>query len=249
MSVFDPTTGEDTTPGNTGDTQDTTPENFLDKIVADKGENWKDPEVIAKGYVHAQAEIARLKELEEKAKEQDYAKTLLEKLQGTATQEPATPTPEPTNTSGSATGETTPQPEDIESLITEALSKRDEETRTQKNLDEVEKLMSDSFGTEAKNVVANKSKELNMSVERLESIAKESPAAFMSLMGAAPTKETNSDVKGTVNPSSPLLQGKDERDSKYYFELMRKQPKEYAKREVQQQMLEDKARLGPRFFN
>ena len=248
MSVFDPTTGEQATPPATGQ-EDTPPQdNFLDKIVADKGEQWKDPEVVAKGYLHAQQEIERLKAFEQRANEQDYAKALLDKLQGQAGA--GTP-PKPEDTVSTAAEEnTTPKAEDIESLIADVLTKRDAETRTQKNIAEADKLMTETFGTEAKATLTNRAQELGMSTEYLQNIAAESPSAFMQLMGQAPAKETNSaPIGGTVNTLNSNLQGKDERDMKYYLEMMRKNPKQYGTKETQRQMLEDKAKLGSRFFN
>lgn len=249
MSVFDPTTGEPATPPATPPQGTPPQENFLDKIVADKGEQWKDPEVVAKGYLHAQQEIDRLKAFEQRANEQDYAKALLDKLQGQAGD--GTP-PKPEVTPSTPAGEdTTPKAEDIESLIADVLNKRDAETRTQKNITEADKLMTETFGTEAKTKLNSRAQELGMTTEYLQNIAAESPTAFMQLMGQAPAKETNSaSIGGTVNTQTSSLQGNsDERDMKYYLDLMRKNPKQYGMKETQRQMLEDKAKLGSRFFN
>ena len=66
MSVFDEDKSVATQPQETqtqSDTmqQETTPqESYLQKIVETRGENWKDPEVLAKGKLEADAYIKNL---------------------------------------------------------------------------------------------------------------------------------------------------------------------------------------------
>ena len=57
-------------------------ESFLDKLVQAKGENWKDPEVLAKGKLEADNYIQQLEEqnrqLREDLGKNDYAAQVLE---------------------------------------------------------------------------------------------------------------------------------------------------------------------------
>ena len=84
MSVFtesSPTT--DTPQPELQATQETKPvESYVTKLAEAKGDNWKDPEVLAKGKIEADSHIEQLErqlsEMKEDLGKQDYAKQLLE---------------------------------------------------------------------------------------------------------------------------------------------------------------------------
>lgn len=253
MSVFD----TDSTTGQTSDTsaQSTdTNGDYLGKVVEMKGQHWSDPQEVAKGYLNSQEYISQLeeknKQLEQAATKADYGQEILSLLQEKANSKAATPEATPNS---SATEQNSSQAgdvseEDLESLVSKVLTKRETENTVAQNIAEVDKKMEEAFGTDAKAHLDTRSKELGMSVEALGQLAGQSPSAFLALMGQAQTKETNKTTQGTLNTSSTFMQ-KDERDLKYYSDMMRKNPKEFQKLSTQQQMREDKARLGARFFN
>lgn len=251
-SVFD----QDSTtsqPSDDTSSQSDTNDDYIKKVVELKGDQWNDPQALAKGYLNAQTHI---QELEEKAKvaeadknKADYQAEILELLKGKAqatdpngTELKGSVTEQKADTSVAPVGE-----EDIKSLVSKALADREATSLAEANQVKADTMMVDAFGTEAHNTMDKRSKELGMSVDRLKDIAQESPEAFMALMGQSQGKETNQSIRGTVNTTGNFTKGHD-RTSKYYFELMRKDPKTYGRREVQQQMLEDKKRLGSRFF-
>ena len=64
-------------------------ESFLAKLVAVKGDNWKDPEVLAKGKLEADGYIKTLEDqltaMREDLGKQEYSKQLLDQLQNKAT--------------------------------------------------------------------------------------------------------------------------------------------------------------------
>lgn len=256
MSIFntsdDPTTGQGDNPQGQG----TPDSDYLSKVVEMKGQRWTDPQEVAKGYLNSQEYIQQLEEknkaLEEKASKADYGQELLSMLQEQAkpTQvaplEPATPQSNALEQTSSQAGNVSE--EVLESLVTKALTKREAANTEAQNRAEVEAKMSETFGTDAGNILQTKSTELGISLDRMSELAGESPSAFMALMGQAPKKETNQTLQGSLNTSA-ALQHSDERDIKYYTNLMRSNAKEYSKPAVQKQMREDKARLGARFFN
>jgi hypothetical protein len=88
MSIFDQTTDQnaDKQVSLGGATS-----SFVERLVASKGEQWNDPEVIAKGKVEADDHIKsleqQLKDLREDLGKQDYSKQLLETLQQSKAQE------------------------------------------------------------------------------------------------------------------------------------------------------------------
>ena len=59
-------------------------ESFLDKLVQAKGENWKDPEVLAKGKLEADGYIKNLEDqlsqMREDLKKQEYKNEVLDQL-------------------------------------------------------------------------------------------------------------------------------------------------------------------------
>lgn len=244
MSYFtgdNQTTGEDQTTNTDGNTQ---PEDYLGLVVGEKGEQWKDPSVLAKGYVHAQNRIKELEELAKKARDNDAAERLLEELRKKATDPVVSQTPNQ-NPNGTEEGNTTQSSADLERLVEETISKREQANTAKENLTQADRMLSEAFGTEASKTVEAKAKELGLSKEELTSLASKSPSAFMTLIGQPPKKDTNTSLTSTVNTSG--FQASGERDSKYYSDLRRKNKKLYYSPETQAQMFNDRKRLGDKF--
>lgn len=240
---------------NQGDNnQGTQTESFLDKLVATKGEQWRDPEAVAKGYLNSQEMINHLKnqvaEMQEDLTKQDYAKALLERM-GTQGQAPSTPTPTPITTGTSTEAPTRAvESDEIKSLINEAITQRERDATAKQNLQSAEAKLTELFGDTASKVVQDKAASLGMSMERLQEIAQESPTAFLQLIGE-PQRETPRIVtQGSINTSrDSFTSTSHERDWNYYQNLRRTNRKEYYSPKVQNQMLQDKLRLGDRFGN
>ena len=126
-------------------TSETPPqESFVQKLVEAKGENWKDPEVLAKGKLEADGYIKTLEEqlaqMREDMNKQDYQAQILEQLQNkaaeTTTANPATP-----NDNGSTeTQDTTASlsENDLESLVEKTLVKREQDAVIKQNLSQVD---------------------------------------------------------------------------------------------------------------
>lgn len=244
MSVFNaPTTEQSTdTTASTEDTQDTT-ENFLEQVVTEKGEHWKDPETLAKGYAHAQQRIKELESLSEKYKEQDYAKSLLEQLQERqATATPSDPPADPNNQGSTDTSDVTSlTSEDIERLLESKLSERSKQ-------DKVETALRAKFGDQANRIVHKRAEEMNLSIDRMKEIASESPEAFLRLIGEPDKQQTNSTRESTVNTSSGFDSHGKDRNAAYYSKLRRENRKLYNSPTTQVQMLEDRKRLGDKYY-
>lgn len=256
MSIFDPTTDQSQTTDNNQTDPNATAEDYLKKVVELKGERWQDPNEVAKGYLNAQSYITELeeakKQLESKVTQEDYAKELLTRLQDKANSTAATPD-DVTNKGGNTEQVTDTKDavseEVLKGLVSDVLTERERTSTVSQNIAEVDTKMNEVFGTDAKNVLAARAQELNITPERMQELAGESPSAFMALMGQPNEKETNSTLKGTLNASTAQMMNRQERDSKYYFDLMKNQPKVWSRPETQNQMREDKKRLGAKFFN
>lgn len=231
-----------------------TQESYVKKLVEARGENWQDPEVIAKGKLEADNHIKelerQLEELRGDLSKNEYAKQLLETLQGKA----EAPTSSNTvaaqqNNEGSAADQnTTGEASDLESLVEETIRKREQQQTAKQNLDQVQETLTKAFGTEANKVVQERAKELSMSLDRLQEIASESPSAFMRLIGEAPVAENNPTPSSSVNTTAAFNQSS-ERNWNYYQNLRRTNSKQYYSPKVQNQLVQDRQRLGDRFYS
>jgi len=234
--------------------QEATPqESYLQKLVEAKGENWKDPEVLDKGKLEADGYIKTLEEqlaqMREDLKKQEYQAQVIEQLQNKAADSTAAKNGVP-NDNGSAEAQNTTgnlSEEDLKSLVEKTLAQREKETSVKQNLSQVDKALDDMFGTEALSVVQKKAQELGMSIERMQDIAAESPNAFFALIGEKPKQPMNPMIQGSVRTEGVNMQASAERDWSYYQKLRRENKNLYYTPKIQQQLMEDKMRLGDKF--
>lgn len=236
----------------TEELQQTQTESFVEKLVAARGPQWKDPEVIAKGKLEADTYVASLenqiKELREDLSKQDYSKSLLDALQNKAT--PSTTVAVAPNTNNSGT-----EPADTKPAVSEDILKRlVEETITKKELERTEaenkrivadKLVKD-YGTNADEVVNKKAQSLGINPARLQELAAESPSAFFALVGEK-DKPYVPMVTGTINTSSASQQTTSDRNWAYYQNLRKSNKTLYYEPKTQRQMMDDRVRLGDKF--
>ncbi len=252
--VFTDSAATAQTEQTTEQTQQETPpqESYVQKLVEAKGENWKDPEVLAKGKLEADGYIKTLEDqlaqMREDMKKQDYQAQILEQLQNKATESTAVNNEVPNNNGDINTQNTTAavDEETLKSLVEQTLTQREKDNTVQQNLSQVDKELESSFGTEAAATVQKKAQELGMSMDRLRDIAAESPSAFFTLIGQ-PQKTFSPMVQGSVRTEGVNMQASTERDWSYYQKLRRENRNLYYSPKVQQQMFQDKARLGEKF--
>jgi|TARA_B110000902_G_scaffold228497_1_gene268583 hypothetical protein len=244
----------DTTQPEIQATESTQPQDsFVQKLVEAKGDNWKDPEVLAKGKIEADGYIQKLEEqltnMREDLGKQDYAKDLLEQLQNKAADPINAKNAMPNNdTGGTSEGNTNPNlsEEDLKSLVERTLTERDKDSVVKQNLNLVNEEMEKSYGTDASAKIQNKAKELGLTIERMQEIAAESPNAFFNLIGE-PKKDFKPMVEGSVRTEGVNMQASNERDWSYYQNLRRDNRSLYYSPKIQRQLIEDKNRLGGKF--
>jgi len=245
MSLFDPTTDQNSgSTDSTGDNQGS----FLEKLISSKGEQWKDPEVIAKGKIEADAYIEQQKqkiaELEARISQEDYSKKLLERLQSQGAA-PSQQT-EPKQEDGPPKENTTLDVGSIEDLVRKSLQKAEEEKKAETNLQRVEKELTEKYGDKAQSIVSAKAKEMGVSVEFLGSIAKQSADAFLRLVQTETRTEAGHTTNSRVNTGGDFSSAS-ERNWSFYESLRKEDSKKYWSKEIQDQMLSDKLRLGDRW--
>ena len=255
MDVFSESSQtNDTTQPEIQATKSTQPQDsFVQKLVEAKGDNWKDPEVLAKGKIEADGYIkeleGQLSNMREDLSKQDYAKDLLEQLQNKAADPTNAKNAMPNNdTGGTSEGNTNPSlsEEDLKSLVERTLTERDKDSVVKQNLNLVNNEMEKSYGTDASTKIQNKAKELGLTLERMQEIAAESPTAFFNLIGE-PKKDFRPMVEGSVRTEGVNMQASNERDWSYYQNLRRDNRSLYYSPKIQRQLMEDKSRLGGKF--
>jgi len=244
----------DTTQPEIQATENTPPQDsFVQKLVEAKGDNWKDPEVLAKGKIEADGYIQQLESqltsLREDLGKQDYAKSLLDQLQNKAAESTTANTVTPKNNIGDTSdGNTNPNlsEEDLKSLVERTLTERDKDSVVKQNLNLVNEEMEKSYGTDASAKIHDKAKELGLTIERMQEIAAESPTAFFNLIGEL-KKDFKPMVQGSVRTEGVNMQASSERDWSYYQNLRRDNRSLYYTPKIQRQLMEDKNRLGGKF--
>jgi len=254
MSIFNenPATENQEVEGNATETATTeTQESYVARLAKERGEKWSDPEVIAKGKIEADGYIkqleAQLEELRTDLGKQDYAAQLLNQLQGKAPESTTEPVVS-NNASGTGQENTTPEiSEDVlKSLVEKTLTDREAANTKQQNIDLVTQQMTEKYGTEASARIQSKAEELGLSAARMEELAAESPSAFLTLIGEPPAKAATM-TRGSINTAGVGNVGGGDRDFAYYQKLRRENRSQYYTPKVQQQMMEDRMRLGDRF--
>jgi C4-type Zn-finger protein len=255
--VFTDSAATAQTEQTTEQTQQETPpqESYVQKLVEAKGENWKDPEVLAKGKIEADGYIqtleGQLTQMREDLKKKEYQEEVLEQLQKKATESTAVNNGVPNNNNSNTDGENTTRnisEEDLKSLVEQTLTQREADAVTKTNLQRVDEELDKSFGTNAEEVVKKKAAELGMSMDRLSEIASESPNAFFTLIGE-PKPTFNPMVNGSVRTEGVNMQVSTDRNWQYYQKLRRENPNQYYEPKMQQQLLQDRMRLGDNFGN
>ena len=244
---------EDQTKGQDGNQnqQTQTQEDWLAKIVEVKGEAFKDPQVLAKSKLESDNYIKQLEtqltELRTELSKEEAAKKLLAELESRRQAPNANSLPKQGETNPS---DTKPElSEDvIQRLVEETLSKRETTQTAKQNAKMVQDELVQKYGTEAKTHVEKKAQELGMSFDRLSALAAEAPTAFMSLIGE-PKPEYKPPVSGTINTAAGNFNNPTEKNWAYYQNLRKTNKQLYFDPKTQQQMMQDKMRLGDRFGN
>lgn len=227
-----------------------TTESFVTQLVGE-GKKFKTIEELAKGKVEADNHIGNitktLDELRAELAKQDYAKSLLEQMNKgseTKAEQPPSNIPSPSNTEN-----TTQSASDIEALVEKALTEKERNRTVAQNIAVVGEEMEKQFGDKAAQILKSKSQELGMSMDKLKEIAAESPTAFFQLVGVSASRKPQ---VSTAPQSSVRSEGfnsnSQDRDFDYYQKIRRENRSLYYSPKVQNLMIQDRERLGNRFY-
>lgn len=202
-------------------------------------------EGLARGKYEADSFIEQLKkELEterQKAKEGlSYAQLLEEIKRTNAGGEPPSAPANVTNP---------PTADELSKLVKDTLHQTTIEQKELANKATVIEKLNAEWGTNVASELAKKSRELGISVARLEEIGKESPAALFATLGLnAPKVVPGSATVPTSRVSFPN-NSNGERTKSYYDDLYRKNPAAKYDSKIAAQEHRDAIRLGAAFFD
>ncbi len=238
---------------------DQPPMSFVEKLVQAKGENWKDPEVLAKGKLEADNYIQQLEEqnrqLREDLGKNDYAAQVLEEIRGKAADTSTAKTSKAVkeNIAGVEEEGTPPSlnEDDLKSLVEKTLLERETKKSVEQNLKSVEETLRSQYGDKLGEALQNKASELGLSMGRMEELASESPSAFLALFGdnRQNNNSFSSMMNSSINTEGVNMQSSTERNWSYYQKIRRENPNQYYSPKIQQQLMRDKMKMGDRFGN
>jgi len=232
-------------------TTESTTEDWVGQVAGQLGEKFRDPNELAKSVVHSQDHIrnleAQLAEMREDLGKKDYMKEVLERIDSQQAK-PSGGESEPVTTSTDNTG-TTPEVsvDQIKTLIAETLTQQEAANTAEANLVQTDTMLTDAFGTDAQTKVEERRQALGMSTERMKQLAEESPTAFMALMGEAPRRETNQQVRTQVNTEGFGTQS-DRKDFAYWQKMRKENSKLYYNPKTQREMFAAREKLGEEAF-
>lgn len=224
---------------------------ILDQVVDLKGnESFRDPEVLAKSVLSGDDHIKnlerQLKELREDLDNRLKAEEVLKAIEAKAEEfknmsfkESSTPAEQPPPGLDA---------EKVEALVNETYQKRMREETALKNTQLVNSKLRETFGDEAPNEVRKRAEALGMTPDALVNMAKESPNAFLTLMGTPNPKSTNATPPTQVNTSGNSFNSAQNRDYAFYERMRKEDPKTYYSPKMQRQLQADAVALGEKFF-
>lgn len=146
--------------------------------------------------------------------------------------------------------------EDIARLVEQRLSQAEKARIHTANMETVREALVASFGSDYVTHLKAKASELGVSEEYLNSLAKETPKAFLKLVDASGERKATTPGLFTPPPSSglpsPSKQGfapNGARKNSWYEQLKATDKTKYLSKEVQLQMYNDAMSLGESFFD
>ncbi len=258
MSIFTETDSNQEKPQTEQvETTEQTKNSFVDTLVQAKGENWRDPETLAKGKLEADTYISQLedqnKQLREDLSKNDYASQVLDAIKDKAADTSTAKDFEAEKNTAGVKEEGTPpslNEDNLKSLVEKTLLERETKKSAEENIKTVEKTLRDRFGEKLSQVLQDKSSEIGLSINKMEELASESPNAFLTLFGDSKQDSGfNSILNNSINTEGVNLQSSTERNWNYYQNLRRENRNLYYTPKMQQQMIQDKMRLGEKFGN
>lgn len=209
--------------------------------------NTFDSEKLAKGKLEADRYIKRL-EAEAQEMRQSIGKqaTLEEIMTQIREASKQVPPQQPPVTPPAPVAD---DPKKVETLVSEFMSKKAAEDRTKANLARVTEAVQKAWGADAQLQMNKKARELNVPLEYLSNLAKESPDVFFKTVDLQPS------TKVEATPAAPRSQTMTQpvdpnaRTKSFYERLKKTDPSKYFSSETQNEMYKNAMKMGADFFD
>lgn len=218
----------------------------LEDLVGE-GKKYADNDAAAKAIVEKDAFIARLLE-EARRKEADLQAAIntkafedrmsaLEQAQLTERREP--PQREVT----------APTPVDIEDVVQKAINDREQANNRTRNLMAVKDKLTEVYGPDYSQRVKARAQELNITLDKLNQMAAETPSAFYALIGLEARRQSGDGAPPATQQNSAAFRPDTARKGNAYYTNLRKtNPAEYWTPRVQMEEYNELKRQGPDQF-
>lgn len=227
---------------------------YLAELVGDN-KKFKSPEDLAKGKFEADQFIEIMKRRQDelradylKLQEDNNKKANLEELVDKLTARLASSEHTPAN-------EVKDKPEldlkQLDTLVSERMSALDRQRQEQSNWSTVQAKAQEVLGERYAQVLSQRSKELGLSDETVNSLAKNSPQAFFKAFGLDQTNTEGFQTppRNQQRSDNFVPRGSDHHPWSYYQELKKANPNLYNDRKITVQMAKDMAALGEKFMD
>lgn len=244
------------------ETQQTGPtdDNPLEALVGE-GKKFQTVEDLAKGKLEAdsyinqlQAETKQYREMlaESKLKQDEKIDKILETLSSRQAPETTTPPAPVPPTSADLTLNPTKEKEvDLETMVSNLLAQREQQTSAEKNLTTVQQQMNAVYKDKSAQVIQDKANEMGTSVEALKGIAESNPKMFLKLMDVSDRQDTGSlsFTQTSVNTEANAKTDDGSVRNKNWWNAQRREKGRnwFFKPEQQQLYLNDMQALGSKF--
>lgn len=212
-------------------------QSILDELVGED-KKFKSVEDLAKGKRESDMFISQLQEELRGMREDLSKRATTEELLAMLKEKQSQPSESKENT--------TPQlsQEDIAKLVNEQLKENKTLATKEENIKQVGDRLVQTYGEKSAEVLANKARELNVSVDFLKSTAESSPNAFYQLIGLNKPGSHSQGVKveqSSVNTSVDFQPSGLKPGTKAYYEALRKSDsRKYWTPEIQNQIFQAK---------
>jgi hypothetical protein len=224
--------------------------NYYEDLVGE-GKKYKDNEALARAAIFKDHHISQI-ETENKGMREDLTgrqrmEELIEKFSSVQNSKPDDNDGQPGREVG------TPVPalksEDLDQLIEQKLSAKQQQMKREENLATVKTTLSQKLGPNYSNKLREQAQNLNVSETFLTTIAAENPQAFYRLVGLDARQEQGlfTPPQSSVNSSGLGTSPTQLRNKAFYTKLRQENPAEYWSVQTQNRIHEDAFALGDKW--
>lgn len=226
------------------------PQNYLAELVGE-GKKFKDAEALARGKYEADRFI-EIKNKQFDDLREDYLRLMDEsknraKLEDLITQLEGKQIVDPEPQKPMIPNEPTLKPEDIESLVDKRITETERARQQQSNFNVVKAKLEERFGDNYASHVRERVKELGLTADELNDLARRSPNAAINALGlnAQPSGFQNQPVSSVTRKPAQGSQ----KTWQYYQEMKRTNPKLYTDPKITNEMIQQAETLGDAFYD